>query len=83
MKQLHLVALFAATASLAGCGGGDDAPAPPPVTEQVPGSASTSSAGLVSYLVALSNASADDKEPVSLDTFNPVTPDDTEPEAVN
>jgi hypothetical protein len=38
---------------------------------------------LKDYLVALSTASADDKEPLSLDTFTPVQPDNTEPEAVN
>ena len=89
MNKHHLLSLFSATALLTACGGGGDyspapVPAPPPgPTEAVPPSASTSSVGLKDYLVALSAASADDKEPLSLAAFTPVQPDDTEPEAVN
>jgi hypothetical protein len=89
MNKHHLLSLFSATALLTACGGGGDYSSPPPPppppapTDAVPASASTSSAGLKGYLVALSAASADAKEPVNLDTFTPVQPDDTEPEAVN
>jgi hypothetical protein len=87
MNKHLLISLFGAAALLAACGGGGDgipipAPAPAP-TAEVPGSASASSAGLTSYLVALSSSAADDKEPLSLANFNPVQPDDTEPEPVN
>ena len=87
MNKHHLLSLFSATALLTACGGGGDytppPPPPPAPTEAVPPSASTSSVGLKDYLVALSTASADDKEPVSLATFTPMQPDDTEPEVVN
>lgn len=80
----HLAySMFGATLVLAGCGGGDDSPPPPGPTQAVPASASTSSVGLTSYLVALSTSSADNLEPLSLDNFNPVQPDNTEPEVVN
>ena len=85
-RVLFMIAL---ATFLGACGGGGDynspppPPAPPAPTDAVPASASTSSAGLKDYLVALSTASADDKEPVSLATFTPVLPDDTEPEVVN
>jgi hypothetical protein len=87
MNKHHLVSLFSATALLTACGGGGDysppPPPPPAPTDAVPASASMSSSGLKDYLVALSTAAADDKEPLSLATFNPVQPDDTEPEVVN
>ena len=88
MNKHHLLSLFSATALLTACGGGGDynpppPPPPPAPTDAVPASASTSSTGLKDYLVALSTASADDKEPLSLATFTPVQPDDTEPEVVN
>ena len=84
MNKHLLLSLFGATALLTACGGGDDeVVAPPAPTAEVPASANTSSAGLKDYLVALSNASADDKEPLSLATFTPVQPDETEPEVVN
>ena len=87
MNKHHLLSLFSATALLTACGGGGDytppPPPPPAPTEAVPPSASTSSVGLKDYLAALSTASADDKEPVSLASFTPVQPEDTEPEAVN
>jgi len=88
MNKHHLLSLFSATLLLTACGGGgDDAPPPPPPppgpTEAVPASASMSAVGLKDYLVALSTAAADDKEPLALTTFMPVQPEDTEPEMVN
>ena len=63
------------------CGGRNDStPAEPAVTDAIPDSASQSSAGLVTYVTALAAAAADDKEPLDLSKFNPVQPEDTEPE---
>lgn len=78
------LAAIAAALLVAACGGkSDPEPAPlPDPTAAVPAEASESSAGLVKYLTELAAAPADDKEPVSLDTFMPKTPDDTEPEPV-
>ena len=66
---------------LAGCGGGDDAPAPvaPDPTAQVPTTASESPSGMVGYLNALGAADAEAKEPVTLEAYDPKTSDDTEP----
>ena len=86
MKKHLTISLLGAAALLAACGGGGDAPALPAATAEVPAGASASSAGLKDYLVALSalsSSAADDKEPLSLATFTPVRPDDTEPEPVN
>lgn len=81
MKTRILISLASAAVLLAACGGGsDDAVVVPPVTSEVPASANASSVGLVSYLTDLSLASADMLEPVSLDTFAPVQPEDSEPE---
>ena len=84
MKRVELI-LIAGLASvlLAACSNNDTAPPSPGPTEAVPPEASQSSAGLVKYLTDLAAASADDKEPVDLSTFTPVTPDDTEPEVVS
>ena len=66
---------------LAGCGGGDDAPAPAASdpTVQVPTAASESPSGMVGYLNALGAADADAKEPVALDAYEPKTSEDSEP----
>lgn len=78
MNKTFFVAA-AAVVVLAACGGGSDPPPPGP-TEAIPDAASQSSAGLVSYLEALSAAPADDREPLALDRFAPPAPEDTEPE---
>ena len=83
MNTRILISLASAAVLLAACGGGDDDPVVvPPVTSEVPASASASSVGLVSYLTALAAAVADMFEPVGLDSFAPVQPEDTEPEPV-
>ena len=83
MNTRILISLASAAVLLTACGGGDDDPVVvPPVTSEVPASASASSVGLVGYLVALSQAMADLFDPVSLDSFAPVQPEDTEPEPV-
>jgi hypothetical protein len=86
MKRSSLIAGAAAAVLLAGCGGGgggDDAAQPPPAaTDAVPASASASVAGMMSYLVALAAAMADEKEALDVSGFAPPQPDDTEPDVV-
>ncbi len=74
--------LLSATAALAlgACGGGNDEVADP--LGAVPQSASESPSGLTRYLGELPALDAESREPVSLDAFNPPTPEDTEPEPV-
>jgi hypothetical protein len=86
-RKQTLIALFAASAVLSGCGGGgggsDDPPVPPPAaTDAVPDSANASAAGLVAYLDELAAMLVEDKEPVNLSTFLPATSENAEPEAV-
>ncbi|MEP7099199.1 MAG: lipoprotein [Burkholderiales bacterium] len=80
MKKSWILALCAA-AALAGCGGGDDDT--PPVTEQVPASASASVGGFISYLQQLLVASADTLEPVDVSAVTPPTDDTVEPTSVD
>jgi hypothetical protein len=72
---------------LAGCGGGGgDAPAPVVVqdpTVQVPPSASESPSGMVGSLTALGAADAEVKEPVALDSFEPKTTEEAEPDPLS
>ena len=86
MNKPSLIAVFTSAALLAGCGGGgSDAPAAPPpaATDAVPDSASASTQGLKSYLMALSKLLPEDAEPLDLSSFAPQTSDDAEPEAVD
>jgi hypothetical protein len=84
MTKSTLILCCTAALLLAACGGGpDSAAAVPAVTDAIPDTASQSSAGLVSYLVALATAAADDKDPLDLSNFSPAQPDDTEPETLN
>lgn len=82
-----LVGLFAAAAlgtGLAACGGGGDDSAPaPPVTSQVPASASVSVANFIAYLQQLVVASADTLEPVDVSAVVPPTSDTDEPLPIN
>ena len=84
MKKHSLIGWLSSVALLSGCGGGssDSPPAAPAATDEVAASASTSASGLAAYLGELANMPVDNKEPVDLSTFTPVTPDDTEPEPV-
>ena len=83
MKSIRGFTLPAALALLlVACGGGGQAPevvAVDPLSE-LPASASQSAAALASYVGTLASLPADMREPVSLDNFNPVKPEDTEPE---
>jgi len=84
MNKHQLIGWVSSAALLAGCGGGSSSstPAAPPATDAVAVSASTSASGLATYLGELGNMPVDNKEPVDLSNFTPVTPDDTEPEPV-
>jgi ABC-type glycerol-3-phosphate transport system substrate-binding protein len=74
MRKSWIVLLMAVSA-LSACGGGDDTPAPPAVTEAVPTSASASVGGLMDYLKALVVASADNLEPVDVSAVTPPVDD--------
>lgn len=78
----HLITLCVA-ALLSACGGGNSSAPAPVATLEVPDSASQSSAGLVSYLGALSAAADETGEPADIARFAPPQPDDTEPETLN
>jgi hypothetical protein len=86
MKRMH-IAICAAAALLAGCGGGaggmDAAPSAP--LAQVPPEASASTAAMVGFLVELQRASArsESAEPLALGAYDPPRPDNTEPEPVS
>jgi len=88
MTHLHrpmLAALFA-TVLLTACGGGggsDNTPAPPAATAEVPGSASASVDGLVTYLKVLIASAADMLEPVDVSGVTPPGSDTTEPAPVD
>ena len=74
------LAVAAATFALAGCGGGGGSPL---ATEQVPDSASASSAGFMAYLKDLVASPADTLEPVATSMVSPPPADDkSEPGAV-
>lgn len=77
--------VLSTAALLSACGGGDgDSGAPPPdAGGVVPASASESSASLVAFLKELAAAMSEMAEPLSVAGFEPVTPDDTEPEAID
>ena len=88
MKRLQtMLAAVVVAAALAACGGGggggggdddDDDNA----LDEVPASASASAKGLVTYLGKLVDAlmAGETSEPVAIEKFDPVQPDDTEPE---
>ena len=72
---------------LAACGGSDQPlppvdQTPPAATSEVPGSASASVAGFMSYLQALLVAPADNLEPVNVSAVTPPTSDTTEPSPI-
>ena len=79
MKKTLLASLCVAGA-LAACGGGDDTP---PVTTQVPASASDSTDGFVSYLKALVASDAETLPPVDVSAVAPPADDTSPPTPVN
>ena len=83
MKTLTQLLLVCIGFALSACGGSSDAPANVPPSLEVPVDASASAAGLVSYLTTLNVTDAEDREPVGIAAFNPLQPEDTEPQALN
>ncbi len=77
-QRVALATLFAAGATLAGCGGDDFRQ--PPATESVPASASASVSGLIAYLKELVASSADLLEPVDVSGVTPPVDDTSEPD---
>ena len=74
------------SALLAGCGGGGNSsppPGPPPVTSEVPGGASQSVAGFITYLQALVVSAADTLEPVNTSMVTGPVDDTIEPKVVD
>ena len=78
-----VLGVLCATAMLAACGGGDDAPAPPAATAEVPGSASAPVDGLIAYLKELVASAADMLEPVDVSAVAPPGSETTEPTTVD
>lgn len=81
----NLLMALATAAALTGCGGGgggDDSPAVDPLAA-VPGEATQSSTGMVSYLSGLAQLLSEAREAIDLSTLASLfTSDSTEPEAV-
>ena len=65
-KMLGIAFVSAAVLALAACGssGGDDAPAAPVVTTDIPSSATANAAGLLAFANAQIAASSDGGEPI-------------------
>ncbi|CAN5193491.1 hypothetical protein BH11PSE9_BH11PSE9_17810 [soil metagenome] len=80
LKKSLLGAVLASAALLSACGGGDDTPA---ATSSVPGSASESVGGFISYLKKLVASAADMLEPVDVSAVTPQTSETAEPETVD
>lgn len=75
-----------AAALLSACGGDSDPPplaGTPPVTSEVPSSASQSVNGFIAYLQALIAAPADTLEPVNTSMVTGPTNDTSEPQKVD
>lgn len=83
MKKALFLSLLAA-AAIAGCGGGDDDHESPPPTVEVPGSASASIDGFVSYLSSLiASSNTDSLDPVDVSNVAPPTDDAAPPSSVD
>jgi hypothetical protein len=72
-----------AAAVLAACGGDGSDDNTPPVTAQVPASASASTTGFIAYLMALVQSAADTLEPVDVSAVTPPADDTSEPTPLN
>ena len=81
-----LAMLFSSVALLSACGGGGDDPAPvpaPAATDAVPDTATASTAGLKTYLVALSKDLTETKDALDVASVMLKTAEDTEPDPVD
>ena len=78
IRRLGIAAALAAGLVLASCGG-DDFNSPPPVTSEVPASASTSIGGFIDYLKELVVSSADMLEPVDVASVTAPTDETSDP----
>ncbi len=84
MRKLALAAVCAAGLGLAACGGDDfnNSDNTPPVTSEVPASASASVTGFIEYLMKLVVSSADMLEPVDVAAVTAPTDETSEPTAL-
>ncbi len=85
MKRTHSFLISAALAALlAACGGGGyvEPPVAADPLAELPASASQSAAAMAGYMSTLATLPADNREPLTVDSFNPPKPEDTEPEPV-
>ena len=87
MKRMQSFLAPAALALLlAACGGGGGVDVSPPVAAdplaEVPASASQSAAGFAGYVNTLTTLPAESREPVAVESFNPLKAEDTEPEPI-
>ena len=83
MNKSWIVVASVAAAALAACGGSTDETPAPPVTQEVPGSASASVGGFIAYLVALVASDADMLEPVDVSAVTPPSDDAAEPSVID
>ena len=83
MNKSWIVIGSLAAAALSACGGGNDDNPAPPVTQEVPASASASVGGLIAYLVALVASNADTLEPVDVSAVTPPTDDAALPSVID
>ena len=81
-KTSTLLVAAAACALLAGCGGGDGAPAASPL-DAVPASANASPEGMAAYLKSLAREQPDDREPLDLAGWAPPASETAEPAAID
>lgn len=79
-RNIPGLAVLAAAALLAGCGGGSYS-LPPLARDplEVPAAANTSAAALMNFLAGLPTESVNDREPVSVDSFSPPQSETDEP----
>ncbi len=84
MRRLALAAVCAAGLGLAACGGNDNNNSnnTPPVTSEVPASASATVGGFIDYLMKLVVSSADMLEPVDVAAVTAPTDEMSEPTAL-
>jgi hypothetical protein len=82
MKTLAWMSVGTAAVLLAACGGAGGGETAPPATESVPDSASSSPAGMTSWLAQVASTAPEDMEALDIAKFAPPQPDDTEPEAL-